>query len=153
MFEVIIDSREQQPWSFASSTIIDNVIHKKLDTGDYSMAGFEDVLCIERKKSVAELATNITDDRFKRELERMAQFKYKFLLLEFNYYQIDQYPEGSDIPKRLQGKIKVTGSFIIKCLTEIQIKHDIHIMACGNAQYAEYIAEKIMKRVYESRNN
>ena len=153
MFEVRIDSREQQPWSFASSTIIDNVIHKKLDTGDYSMAGFEDVLCIERKKSVAELATNITDDRFKRELERMAQFKYKFLLLEFNYYQIDQYPEGSDIPKRLQGKIKVTGSFIIKCLTEIQIKHDIHIMACGNAQYAEYIAEKIMKRVYESRNN
>jgi len=153
MFDVIVDTREQYPWSFASSTIIDNVIHKKLDTGDYSMAGFEDVLCIERKKSVAELATNITDDRFKRELERMAQFKYKFLLLEFNYYQIDQYPEGSDIPKRLQGKIKVTGSFIIKCLTEIQIKHDIHIMACGNAQYAEYIAEKIMKRVYESRNN
>lgn len=153
MFDVIVDTREQYPWSFGSSIIIDNIIHRKLDTGDYSIVGMEDILCIERKKSVTELATNIVDDRFKRELERMGKFKYKFLLLEFNYSQIDQYPNGTDIPKRLQDKIKITGGFIIKCLTDLQIKYDIHVMACGNAQYAEYIAEKIMKRVYESRNN
>jgi ERCC4-type nuclease len=153
MFDVIVDTREQTPWTFASSTVIDNIVHRKLDTGDYSVVGFEDVLCIERKKSVAEIATNITEDRFKRAMERMAQFKYKFLLLEFSYYQIDQYPEGSNIPKWKQSKTVVTGAFIMRRLVEIQVQHDIHVIACGNAQYAEYMAEKIMKRVYESRNS
>ena len=151
MFNVIIDSREQQPWSFTSSSV-EKTIVKKLDTGDYSIEGLEDLLCIERKQSVAELATNITSDRFERELERMSMFKYKFLLLEFDYYKIDQYPEGSDIPKRLWDKICISGSFIMKRLSDIQIKYDIHVIMCGNTQYAEYIAYNIMKRVYESQN-
>jgi len=148
MFNIIIDSREQQPWIFQSRSV-GNIISKKLDTGDYSIEGFENILCIERKKSVSELAGNITEKRFIKELERMSLFKYKFLILEFDYYSIDNYPESSGLPKHIQDKIKITGAFIMKMLSEMQIKYGIHVIVCGNTTYASYIATNIMKRVSE----
>lgn len=151
MFNVIIDTREQQPWEFTSSSI-DSTIRQKLDTGDYSIAGLENVLCIERKKSVSEIATNITTDRFKNELERMAQFKYKFLILEFNYSDIDLYPEYSGLPKATIAKIRVRGPFIMKFLSEIQVKYNIHVLCCQNPRYAQYVATNIMKQVYSIEN-
>ena len=59
-FNIIIDTREQQAWEFPRHA----TANKKLDTGDYSLAGMEEVLCIERKKSVSEIASNITEKRF-----------------------------------------------------------------------------------------
>jgi ERCC4-type nuclease len=151
MFDVIIDTREQQPWQFTSSQI-NNIEHTKLDTGDYSIKGLEHLLCIERKKSVAELAGNITADRFKNELLRMSTFKYKFLLLEFDYGDIDMYPENSGLPKYAMSKVRVKGPFIMKFLSEIQVKYGIHVVCCKNAQYASYIATNIMKQVDEIEN-
>lgn len=153
MFNVIVDTREQKPWTFALSSSVDNIISRDLKTGDYAIEGLEDILCIERKANVAEFAGNITEKRFTRELIRMEKFPYKFIILEFNYYAIDQYPMGSQIPKRLHAGIKVTGGFIMKFISEIQVKYGIHVVPCCNSVYAEHVATNIMKRVYESRNN
>jgi len=144
---IIIDTREQTPWTFARGSA--ETTFRKLDTGDYSIDGLEDLLCIERKKSVAEIANNITDGRFKRELERMSEFKYKFLILEFDLRHVDDFPEGSGIPKHLKNKVRVKGPFIIKCLTELSLKYDIHVLYCTNAAYAEHVAYSIMKEVYD----
>lgn len=149
MFNVIIDTREQQPWGFHTCELINDVIHRKLDTGDYSIEGLENIICIERKKSVSEIATNITTARFEKELIRMSKFKYKFLILEFDYYHIDIYPEGSDIPKYKWKKIKIRGPFIMKKLSEIATKYGIHVIACSNSTYANHIAINLMKRVWE----
>lgn len=149
MFNVIVDTREQTPWTFTGSSSIAEIKHQKLDTGDYSIEGLEDILCIERKKSVSELAGNVTDKRFIRELERMAKFRFKFLILEFDYYAIDIFPQGSTIPKSLQSKIKISGAYIMKILSEIQIKYGIHVITCMNSNYAEHVASNIMKRVIE----
>ncbi len=149
MFDIIIDTREKQPWLFEAH----KTISRKLDTGDYSICGLEDQLCIERKKSVAELANNLTDQRFKNELERMSKYKFSFLILEFDYRHIDSFPEGSGIPKRLKKKVRVKGPFIISCLSQIRIKYNIHIIPCSNAIYAEYVAYDIMKRVYQLSND
>jgi len=143
---IIIDTREKFPWSFdktSASTVV-----RKLDTGDYAIEGLEDVLCIERKMSVAEIANNITAERFERELKRMAEFKYKFLILEFDYRDIDVFPEGANIPKHMKSKVRVKGPFIIKCLTRMAIKYGIHVIPCTRAAYAEHIAYSIMKEVY-----
>ena len=148
MFNIIVDTREQTPWTFSSASV-GEIKHQKLDTGDYSIEGLEDVLCIERKKSVAEIAGNVTDKRFTRELERMAKFRFKFLILEFDYYSIDIFPQGSGIPKPQQAKIKISGSYIMKVLSEIQTKYDIHVVTCMNDKYAEHVAINIMKRVSE----
>lgn len=144
---IIIDTREKKPWTFAKGSA--ETTFRKLDTGDYAIDGLEDVLCIERKQSASEIANNITDSRFERELKRMSEFKYKYLILEFDLRHIDDFPEGSGIPKHLKNKVRVKGPFIIKRLTELSLKYDIHVLYCSNVAYAEHIAYSIMKEVYD----
>ena len=79
-FTIIIDTREQQPWTFNNHT----VANRKLDTGDYSIEGLENILCIERKKSASEFANNIVESRFKDVLMRMNQLKYSFIKLKYS---------------------------------------------------------------------
>lgn len=152
MFNVIVDTREQQPWNFTSSSI-NEIKRQKLDTGDYSIEGMEDILCIERKQSVSELAGNITDKRFIRELERMAKFRFKFLILEFDYYSIDIFPQGSTIPEKFRKNIRVSGNYIMKMLSEIQVKYGVHVVTCMNSNYASHVASNIMKQVIEIVHN
>ena len=125
------------------------IIKSEIDVNDYdSIDGLEHDLCIERKKNVAELAGNITDSRFKRELERMAEFPYKFLILEFDYRHIDDFPEGSNIPERLKKRVRVKGPYIIKCLSRIMTKYGIQVLMCSNTAYAEHVAYSLMKEIY-----
>jgi len=148
-FLVIKDTREKDGWYFKESNYCQGMIDQKLDTGDYSVQGLEDVLCIERKGSVSEIANNIVDKRFDRELDRMKEFKYKFLILEFGIKDIMSFPEGSDIPRAKWNKIRIKGSFILKRLAEIQTKYDIHVVACEDKACAWHMTSSIMKRVFE----
>lgn len=144
-FNIIIDTREQKPWAFAGC----NTINKKLDTGDYSIEGLEDLLCIERKNSVSEIANNISEARFKAEILRMNDYLYKFILLEFSLQDVLNYPIGSTVPRRLWSKIKIKPAYILKYLTELQIKHNINVVFCDNPEAANQMAFSIFKRVNE----
>lgn len=144
-FKVIVDTREQQPWEFERTA----VANRKLDTGDYSVEGYENLLCIERKKSVSEIANNITESRFKDVISRMSQYKYSFLICEFDLEDIYRYPIGSNVPKRMWDKIKITSGFIMKNLLEIQLKHNIHVVFCGDPSNATKMALSLMKKVFE----
>lgn len=141
---VIIDTREQQPWSFEHYA----VAHKKLDTGDYSIEGMETKLAIERKKSVNEIANNVTEKRFKDVLERLSSFEYAFILLEFNINSVLDYPVGSNLPKRMWDKVRISPAFLIKNILDWQIKHNINVIFCGSSDNATTIAQSIFKRVY-----
>lgn len=67
-FTVVIDTREQLPYNFGPDVPI---VRKPLNTGDYTVEGFEDVFAIERK-SLNDLLKSITWDRgrFKQEILR-----------------------------------------------------------------------------------
>jgi hypothetical protein len=149
-FTVIIDTREQQPWTFEEYV----VANKKLDTGDYSIEGLENIFAIERKKSINEIANNIVEPRFKDVLARLAQLKYSFLLLEFGMTDVLYYPIGSNLPKRMWSKVKITPAFIMKNILDWQLKYNIKVMFCNNASNAEKTAEYILKKIYilESQN-
>jgi len=144
LFTIIVDTREQQPWTF------DNYVtaSHKLDTGDYSIEGMENILAIERKKSVSEFANNITESRFKDVISRLSQLKYSFLLFEFELEDILIYPVGSNVPKKMWDKIKISPSFILKHLIELQIYHNIKVIFCGDSDNAEKMATHILKKVY-----
>jgi hypothetical protein len=143
-FTIIVDTREQQPWLFSHYT----TANKKLDAGDYSIEGLENILAIERKKSVNEIANNITESRFKDALTRLSQHKYAFLLLEFDIENILSYPIGSNLPKRLWDKVKISPAFLMKHVLEWQLDYNIKVMFCGSASNAEKIAEYIFKKIY-----
>jgi ERCC4-type nuclease len=144
-FTIIVDTREQQPWEFG----LHSTAKRKLDTGDYSIEGLEHILAIERKKSVSEIANNITESRFKDVLQRLGNIQYKFMLFEFELEDVYNFPVGSDIPKKLWDKIKISPKYLLKYLTELQLNYGIHILYCGDASNAEKMAVSIMKRVYE----
>ncbi len=143
-FTIVVDTREQQPWLFEGYA----TAHRKLDTGDYAIEGLEDILCIERKKDIAEIANNMVEDRFKDVIERMSKYKHSFLLIECEYDQLSNYPVGSGIPEKLWKNIKIKPDFILKFLMELIINNNIHIIFCGSPASSQKIALSIMKRIY-----
>lgn len=149
-FTIIIDTREQKPWSFSYQATASH----KLDTGDYSIEGYQSLLAIERKRNVAEIANNITEKRFKDVVDRLSKIKHSYILLEFDLEDVMRYPIGSDIPKRLWDKIRVSPGFILKHLVDLQVDHNIKILFCGNSTNAEKMALSIMRKIHklESQN-
>lgn len=146
MAKVIIDTREQKPWFFADAET------KGLKTGDYSLEGYEDILSIERKGSTGEFAGNIVGPRFDRELSRLNEYKYAFIILEFTSDNIMEYPLGSGIPNRFHGKLKITGKFIMAKICEYMVRFpNIHIIFAGSQ--GKQWAESIFKRVVENEKN
>lgn len=144
-FTIVVDTREQTPWEFEDYA----VASRKLDTGDYSIEGMEDIFTIERKRSVSEIANNISEKRFDDVLHRLQNYQHKFILLEFTLNNVLDYPIGSTVPKKLWGGLKITGKYILKYLTEINIKYGIQTIYCGNRDNAEEVALCIMKRMVE----
>lgn len=148
-YTIIIDTREQQPWSFKHHSIAS----KKLDAGDYSLEGFENILAIERKKSVCEIANNVVESRFKDALERLGQLKYSFILLEFDLENVLNYPIGSTLPKRLWDKTKITPTFLLRNILDWELKYNIKIFFCGSASNAEQLAEYIFRKIFYTEHN
>lgn len=144
-FTIIVDTREQLPWEFEGHA----TSSKKLDTGDYSIEGMEDIFCIERKRSVAEIANNISEKRFIDVLDRMSKYQHKFILLEFTLNNVLDYPLGSSVPKKVWSSLKINSKYILKYLTMISIKYGVHTLYCGNKDNAETMALSIMKRMFE----
>lgn len=147
-FTIIVDTREQIPWEFGHH----NTAKRKLDTGDYSIEGLENILAIERKKSVGELATNLSESRFKDVLNRLSKIKHPYMVFEFSLDEVYQFPVGSDIPKKMWDKLRITGNYIVKRLVEIQLEHNIQIVFCDDANNAEKFTVSLMKRIYERYN-
>ena len=144
-FTIIVDTREQLPWEFGAHTTSKH----KLDTGDYTIEGLENLLCIERKQSVSEIANNITESRFPDFLERMSLIPHKFMLFEFDLDDVYNFPVGSDIPKRMWEKLLVSNNYILKMIMSFHVKYGIHTIFCGDSDNAEKMAVRIMISVYE----
>jgi ERCC4-type nuclease len=147
-FVVIVDTREKQPWELNSSRVLGREV-TKLDTGDYTVEGIEDKLCIDRKASVSELAQNITTKRFVNELKRIKEFPHAFLILEFSASDIFNFPHSADLPPAVKKRIRVNGNFLMRCLSRLQIKYDFNIIFAGNRSNAERIAVNLMEDVLE----
>lgn len=84
-FILVVDTRESQedplflPHPLKGLTIVRDT----LETGDYSIRGFENQVAIERKKPY-DLLTCLGKerDRFKREIERLKEFEWKAIVVE-----------------------------------------------------------------------
>jgi ERCC4-type nuclease len=151
-YTVIKDTREQKGHSFGYNRR-DRCVGTevtKLDTGDYSLKGLEDKLCIERKASVEELAGNLGVSRktFYREIDRMVLIPHRFLLFEFDFEDIIDFPnhKGSRIPEHKKATVFIRANFILKCITEFQAEYGIPVIFCGNKDNAKIMMTSLFKR-------
>lgn len=87
---VIVDTREQRPFDFTPFTKwVGDWVTRTLPTGDYSVEGMEAILALERK-SLADIIGSVTQGRarFLRFCERLAEYRYKAILIEASYQDI-----------------------------------------------------------------
>lgn len=150
-FTIIRDTREQNGLEFDSDDYCTGVIDKKLDTGDYSLLGMESRFVLERKATPAEIAHNVLEDRFIRELERLSSFESAHIIIQAELVDILRYPFGSNsgVPVSKQSRIKMRGKFILKKLIEFQQKFKIHIWFAG--MNAEDLAMSLFKQAWFNR--
>ena len=115
-YKVIKDTREQDGWFFSEYDKCEGTEMGTLHTGDYTLKGFEDVVCIERKASTSEIAMNLGRKKkpFMEEMERMKDYPFSFLICEFDMADVLRFPEGSRVPHRARSKVKITGKALRK---------------------------------------
>ena len=80
----VVDTREQLPLELPLRTITGT-----LPTGDYSVSGFEDLICVERK-SLPDLIGCMTSGRirFEKELQRMKAYDARCVVVEASWQQL-----------------------------------------------------------------
>ncbi len=117
---ILVDNREQQPWTFSKNEWEFGWERATLKTGDYTLAGLEDKVVIEKKKTPAELAQNLLQPRFERELKRLEAFPHPFIVCDFPLYSLEQYPNIPSVPRYLRKKIRAKGPYLLKLLGGLQ---------------------------------
>lgn len=91
-FTILRDTREKKPWGFKRiyTSVNGKHVHVRnqvqtvhLETGDYSLSGFDNQILVERKSGV-DLVSTVAQHRarFVRELERLSEVPYSLVLVE-----------------------------------------------------------------------
>ena len=150
-FTVIRDSREKvnSGWLFDYDSYCEGTVIEKLKTGDYSIEGLEDFICIERKQSIDEFAHNCIEKRWVNCMNRMSKCKHAYLIFEFSWLDIDRYPESAKVPKHVKKKLKIPPKYIRKVIYTARERFNIHVLACGDQRTAEKVAYRILKKAHE----
>lgn len=123
--EIIIDTREQTPWTFDPSV---SVIRKALPAGDYSLVGLEDCVAIERK-SLGDFVNTVIHDwiRFRKELNRLSGYDLAIVVVEAEMEDIYYHRYHSEAnPNSVLGKAN-----------GILIDHGIPVLFWGDPMAAD----------------
>ena len=147
LITIIHDDREKDPWDqeFLGSEFI--VKRKRLKTGDYTIGGMDEILCIEKKSNWEELALNIgvkrNRDNFEAELRRMQEYKVRILIIHDYYSRL-----------RVMSSFRHTRtppSTVMGWLFNIQLEYGIQVMPIGPKPIAKMQVRQILKKLHEFR--
>lgn len=124
-FCIVTDTREQNPYKFRDLGI-ENVV-KKLEFGDYSILGMENIITVERK-SQGDFYGSIGKDRnrFKKRIIELSKLQWAGLVIEATEDEL-LCPE---ISWSYIGAESVYGS-----ITAFEAKYNVHVY-CGSREYA-----------------
>ena len=86
---------------------------------------------------------------FLSEIDRMKPFPHKYLVLEFSLEDLLKFPDETRIPLKNKGSVKITGRYMLKCLIEFELYHDVHVLFCGDKHTAFLAVSSIFKRINE----
>jgi DNA excision repair protein ERCC-4 len=101
---VVVDTREQQPWTMPDGV---EVVRRTLPSGDYALDGHERVAIVERK-SLADFVGCCTSgrDRFERELVRLAALPHAWVIVESDVGNVWAHTYRSSIaPASVMGSV------------------------------------------------
>jgi ERCC4-type nuclease len=124
-FRIVVDTREQEPYSFACS-----VVRAPLRAGDYSVEGSEDRVAVERKSLPDFLYTVIHDfNRFAAELKKLARMEAACIVVEADLDQVLRQRYGPVLRT-------VTPQAVLGAAVHISLRWGVPVHWCGSRQAA-----------------
>lgn len=149
---IIVDTREKKDIFLFNSYEDVETVSKKLDTGDYSIQGFENKITIDRKRTTAELHICLFGqyERFEKELERMGEFDEAYILCSFPFEYVNIFPEKSTVPSRVMKRLR-GGNHLRKKFDEVSRAYPYVTFVFSDNKYdAEYKTYNILRRYYDA---
>lgn len=130
----IVDDREKLPLNLFPMT--ETIAH--LQTGDYSLAGCEHLVAVERKSpSDFLLCVGQERERFDNELERMTAYRYRALVIECTYDEL-----VSAAPS-VYGRSRVAPNAAVGCAVRWATR-GIAVHFAGSRQGAEHFVKAFL---------
>jgi len=132
---VIVDSREQTPWTFQGQEGI-TTERAKLEAGDYSVAGLEHRVAIERKSLDDWTGTVLRDrTRFYRELELLRAYDFRCVIIESSVREILQKNYRSQVPP----------ASVLGFVAEVSVAQSVPVYLAGGRVEAQVLAGAFLR--------
>jgi len=144
-YTTIIDSRERNPfWTKNSKTRTVKIA--KLDTGDYSIEGLTNKVCIERK-SCSDLVSTLSSghERFKKELQRALELDFFAIVVEGSFSTVKNKSFSGGFHSRMKGFV------VIKILMSICVKYKIPVFLCSDRSEDKTITKELLDSYWRNR--
>lgn len=141
-FIITIDTREQRPYTFENiKPEPPQTVTQGLSTGDYSIIGFEDKVCVERKEK-SDLFNSVGKgrERLEREFQRMQSFDYAALVIESSLAGIFTNPPA---------RSKMSPKSVLRTLIAWSQRYNVHVWPMWSRGAAEKVTYLILKRFYD----
>jgi len=133
---VIIDTREQLPYSFSDRVV---AVRGPLATGDYSVEGLEQTLAVERK-SLDDFVSSVIRDRprFRRELEKLRDYRAACVVVEASLGDIvaHRYHSGAH------------PNAVVGAAISIIVDYGVPVFFCSDRQACCRFTEGFLLRAY-----
>jgi hypothetical protein len=151
-YVIIKDTREQDGYGWTFNAHVpdrrpprcEGMIVDTLQTGDYSLVGYTDILAIERKADFSELWGNYSSKKrpaFEAEMERMSKIKHSYIIIESLLT-----PDIMELspPQFVKG---VPGKSLVRWLMYLSVKYGVHIIPAGacSRTIAQMICEEVVR--------
>jgi ERCC4-type nuclease len=125
---LVVDTREQTPLVFTRLPCLRGT----LTTGDYSVAGCEELFAVERK-SIPDLVASVTGERgrFERELHRLRGYRFKRLLIVGSRAEIEAHRYRNNASPRA----------VLASLAAFEVRYDLPVVWSRTPQDAAVLVE------------
>ena len=133
---VVIDTREQLPYSFSDRVV---AVRSPLAAGDYSVAEVEHLLAVERK-TLDDFVSSVIRDRprFRRELEKLRDYRAACVVVEANLDDIfaHRYHSGTH------------PNAVVGAALSIVVDYGVPVFFCSDRQACCRFTEGFLLRAY-----
>jgi ERCC4-type nuclease len=139
---VLIDTRERLPYQLNYPNWLAGTASTALKTGDYSIAGYEDRISLERK-TLQDMVGSLMQgrERFLREMDRLSLFRHKCVLIEATRGQVKT-------PYHFAEQVQAHPNGIIGSLDAIATKYGIQIVYGDNRELSEEFAASWLSKAF-----
>lgn len=146
-FSIIVDTREQLPYSFDGMGIVVPTVVHGLPSGDYSIQGMEELIAIERK-SLDDLYGSVTwgRRRFETEIGRLDELPgFAAVVIEADWRDI-----VSPLEHRPGWINQTDPKSVVGTINSWSIRYPrVHWLACGSRREAEIRTFEILQAAWK----